>query len=132
MMPVTSGDTPSHSMPIAAAKHGGLLVVFGRRRVGKTRLLRQWLQAHNGLYSQAIEAQRDVIDAIEYMQLHYRVDRARIYLVGRSMGGMLAEVMAANGTLYRIKPETLFDGRTFDPAKPEEYAKGFEVNNLKG
>ena len=30
------------------------------------------------------------------------------------------------------KPETLFDGTTFDPAKPEEYAKGFPVNNLKG
>jgi AAA+ ATPase superfamily predicted ATPase len=44
----------------AAAKHGGLLVVFGRRRVGKTRLLRQWLQARAGLYSQAIEAQRDL------------------------------------------------------------------------
>jgi hypothetical protein len=44
----------------AAAKHGGLLVVFGRRRVGKTRLLRQWLQARDGLYSQAIEAQRDL------------------------------------------------------------------------
>ena len=28
--------------------------------MGKTRLLRQWLQAHNGLYSQAIEAQRDL------------------------------------------------------------------------
>ena len=44
----------------AAAKRGGLLVVFGRRRVGKTRLLRQWLQTRNGLYSQAIEAQRDL------------------------------------------------------------------------
>jgi len=44
----------------AAAPRGGLLVVFGRRRVGKTRLLRQWLQDHNGLYSQAIEAQRDL------------------------------------------------------------------------
>ena len=44
----------------AAAKRGGLLVVFGRRRVGKTRLLRQWLQSHAGLYSQAIEAQRDL------------------------------------------------------------------------
>jgi uncharacterized protein len=44
----------------AAAKHGGLLVVFGRRRVGKTRLLRQWLQARDGLYSQAIEAPRDL------------------------------------------------------------------------
>ena len=27
--------------------------------------------------------------------------------------------------------ETLFDGATFDPAKPEEYAKSFAVNNLK-
>jgi uncharacterized protein len=44
----------------AAAKRGGLLVVFGRRRVGKTRLLRQWLQPREGLYSQAIEAQRDL------------------------------------------------------------------------
>jgi AAA+ ATPase superfamily predicted ATPase len=43
-----------------AAKRGGLLVVFGRRRVGKTRLLRQWLQPRAGLYSQAIEAQRDL------------------------------------------------------------------------
>lgn len=41
-----------------AAKHGGLLVVFGRRRVGKTRLLRQWLHGRDGLYSQAIEAQQ--------------------------------------------------------------------------
>jgi len=30
------------------------------------------------------------------------------------------------------KPETLFDGATFDPAKPEAYAKGFAVNSLKG
>ena len=43
-----------------AAKQGGLLVVYGRRRVGKTRLLGQWLQARDGLYSQAIEAQRDL------------------------------------------------------------------------
>ena len=28
--------------------------------------------------------------------------------------------------------ETLFDGVTFDPAKPEEYAKSFPVHNLKG
>jgi nitrate/nitrite transport system substrate-binding protein len=30
------------------------------------------------------------------------------------------------------KPETLFDGKTFDPAKAEEYATSFEVHNLKG
>lgn len=31
-----------------------------------------------------------------------------------------------------LRPETLFDGRTFDPATPEEYAKSFEVHALKG
>jgi nitrate/nitrite transport system substrate-binding protein len=29
-------------------------------------------------------------------------------------------------------PETLFDGITFDPGKPEEYARGFAVNGIKG
>lgn len=40
----------------AAAKRGGLLVLYGRRRMGKTRLLRQWLGTRAGFYSQAIEA----------------------------------------------------------------------------
>jgi uncharacterized protein len=44
----------------AAAKRGGLLVLYGRRRVGKTRLLGQWLMERNGLYSQAIEAPREM------------------------------------------------------------------------
>lgn len=43
-----------------AARRGGLFVVHGRRRVGKTRLLRHWLRANDGLYSQAIEAQSDL------------------------------------------------------------------------
>jgi nitrate/nitrite transport system substrate-binding protein len=30
------------------------------------------------------------------------------------------------------KPEKLFDGVVFDPAKPEEYAKAFAVKSLKG
>ncbi len=29
-------------------------------------------------------------------------------------------------------PETLFDGVTFDPTKPEEYAKSFAIHSLKG
>ena len=41
------------------AKAGGLLVVFGRRRVGKTRLLTHWLTRRKGLYSQAIEASKE-------------------------------------------------------------------------
>lgn len=40
--------------------HGGLLVVFGRRRVGKTRLLAEWLRSDGGLYTQAIEAGREI------------------------------------------------------------------------
>ena len=35
----------------AAARRGGLLVVYGRRRIGKTGLLRHWLQTRDGLYS---------------------------------------------------------------------------------
>lgn len=44
----------------AAERKGGLLVVYGRRRIGKTRLLRHWLDKRDGLYSQAIEAPRDL------------------------------------------------------------------------
>src|SRR5437763_928808 len=44
----------------AAAAAGGLLVFFGRRRVGKTRLLAHWLARHGGLYSQAIESSREI------------------------------------------------------------------------
>lgn len=44
----------------AAARKGGLLVVFGRRRVGKSRLLRHWLAENGGLYSQAIEGPLDM------------------------------------------------------------------------
>ena len=43
----------------ALARAGGLLVVFGRRRVGKTRLLTHWLEGRHGLYSQAIEAAKE-------------------------------------------------------------------------
>ncbi len=41
------------------ARAGGLLVLFGRRRVGKTRLLTHWLRRRAGLYSQAIEASKE-------------------------------------------------------------------------
>ena len=40
----------------ASARVGGLVVLFGRRRVGKTRLLTEWLDQRSGFYSQAIEA----------------------------------------------------------------------------
>ena len=57
-----------------AATRGGLLIVYGRRRVGKTRLLGHWLQDRDGLYSQAIEAQRDLqIDQV-FQDLRARLD----------------------------------------------------------
>jgi len=58
----------------AAARRGGLLVVYGRRRVGKTRLFRHWLQTRQGLYSQAIEAQRDLQIAQVFQDLRARLE----------------------------------------------------------
>lgn len=43
----------------------------------------------------SLGAQHDVIDCIEYMKKNYKVDTSRIYVAGRSMGGMLAQTMAA-------------------------------------
>lgn len=43
----------------------------------------------------------------------------------------MKEIGYAHGGLDD-KPETLFDGATFDPAKPEDHAKSFAVNSLKG
>lgn len=34
----------------AAVRDGALVVIWGRRRVGKTRLLLEWVRAHQGLY----------------------------------------------------------------------------------
>lgn len=38
---------------VAASEEGGLVVVYGRRRVGKTRLLLEWEKKHQGLYTVA-------------------------------------------------------------------------------
>jgi hypothetical protein len=58
----------------AAAKRGGLLVIYGRRRVGKTRLLGRWLQVREGLYSQAIEAPRDLQIQQVFQDLRTRLE----------------------------------------------------------
>lgn len=51
-------------------------------------------------------------------------------------GDIYAEAMKEIGYTHGAlddKPETLFDGITFDPkADPENYARSFAVNNLKG
>ncbi|HWN40958.1 MAG TPA: ATP-binding protein [Thermoanaerobaculia bacterium] len=38
---------------VAASDEGGLVVVYGRRRVGKTRLLLEWAKKHAGVYTVA-------------------------------------------------------------------------------
>ena len=38
---------------IMATGDGGIAVIYGRRRVGKTRLLLEWVRKHRGLYSVA-------------------------------------------------------------------------------
>ena len=47
---------------LAAREGGGLAVVYGRRRIGKTRLLLEWSRRHGGLYTvadqSAVEIQR--------------------------------------------------------------------------
>ncbi len=43
----------------------------------------------------SLEAQHDIIDSIEWMKTRCAVDSSRIYIVGRSMGGMLGALMAA-------------------------------------
>lgn len=63
--------------------------------------------------------------APDYAGLPKKVLRADIYEEA------MKEIGYAHGGPNN-SPETLFDGKTFDPTKPEEYAKSFEVHNLKG
>lgn len=60
----------------AAAGAGGLVVIFGRRRVGKTRLIARWLTRHEGLYSQAIESTREIQLEQVYRDLQPRLTTA--------------------------------------------------------
>jgi nitrate/nitrite transport system substrate-binding protein len=62
--------------------------------------------------------------SVDYMGIAKQVMRPDIYEeamkeVGYTHGGQ------------NMDSETLFDGKTFDPTKPEDFAKGFEVHSLK-
>ncbi len=45
---------------LARSSAGGLAVVYGRRRVGKTRLLLQWCERHEGLYTVADQSSAEI------------------------------------------------------------------------
>jgi len=70
----------------AAAARGGLLVIYGRRRVGKTRLLVEWLRRANGWYSQAIEGPVDLQVQQVFQDLRERLETS---LVPKSWGELL-------------------------------------------
>ena len=44
----------------------------------------------------------------------------------------MKEIGYAHGGRRRLQPETLFDGTPSIPTEPEEYAKSFAVNSVKG
>jgi pimeloyl-ACP methyl ester carboxylesterase len=51
---------------------------------------------NHGKYALAwVGAQHDVVDTVEYMAAHYKVDPSRIYVAGGSMGGQTTAMMAA-------------------------------------
>src|SRR4030095_14529562 len=68
---------------------------------------------------------RMVTGAPDYQGIAGKVMRPDLYEEA------MKEIGHAHGGLSR-EPETLFDGATFDPARPEEYAASFPVNLLKG
>ncbi len=65
-----------------------------------------------------------VAGSVEYEAIAQKVMRPDLYEEA------MKEIGFAHGG-KNSEPETLFDGITFDPAKPEEYAKAFAVNNIK-
>ncbi len=93
-------------LPLLAIAHPMWGDRFAARRLGyyEEGARRRWLivcpQLHGrhtpGPFScSALEAQHDMIDAINWMKERYPVDESRIYVAGRSMGGGLTQMMLA-------------------------------------
>jgi AAA+ ATPase superfamily predicted ATPase len=49
-----------HRLDAVSRRRGGLAVLYGRRRLGKTRLLLEWVRKHDGLYAVADQSSADV------------------------------------------------------------------------
>jgi len=64
-----------------------------------------------------------VKEAPDYKGIVDRVHRSDIYRE-------VTKEMGIEAPREDMKKETLFDGVVFDPAKPEEYAKGFAVHTM--
>jgi nitrate/nitrite transport system substrate-binding protein len=64
-----------------------------------------------------------VKEGVDYTGLADRVHRPDIYRE-------VAKDMSLDVPQEDMRTETFFDGITFDPAQPEEYARGFVVHNI--
>ncbi|HEY5864626.1 MAG TPA: CmpA/NrtA family ABC transporter substrate-binding protein [Candidatus Tectomicrobia bacterium] len=64
-----------------------------------------------------------VKEGVDYTGLANRVHRPDIYRE-------VAREMSLDVPQEDMRAETFFDGITFDPARPEEYARGFTVHNM--
>jgi nitrate/nitrite transport system substrate-binding protein len=62
-------------------------------------------------------------EGVDYAGLANRVHRPDIYRE-------VAREMSLDVPQEDMRQETFFDGITFDPARPEEYARGFPVHNM--
>lgn len=58
----------------ALTRKSGLVVVYGRRRIGKTRLLTEWLKRVDGIYVQAIEGTETLQLAQIYEDIQVQYD----------------------------------------------------------
>jgi nitrate/nitrite transport system substrate-binding protein len=62
--------------------------------------------------------------APDYLGVAARVMRPDLYEAAMN------ELGAPHGRV-NFSPETLFDGKVFDPAEPEKYAADFEITSLR-
>ncbi len=92
---------------LMASKEGGLAVIYGRRRIGKTRLLLEWSARHSGLYTVADQSAAKV-------QRRYFAEAVARYLPGfadvdyRDWRGLL-ERLAREASAAAFRGPFIFD-----------------------
>ncbi len=92
---------------LMASRDGGLVVVYGRRRIGKTRLLLEWSARHGGLYTVADQSAAQI-------QRRYFAEAVALRLPGfadvdyRDWRGLLAR-LAREASAAGLRGPFIFD-----------------------